>query len=530
MVMRNTHYPRIRPFALSLLLACGACASLPATAGVTCVLEHTGTGTRDTGGADTGTEDDRSTACGNGAVATGNVSTAFGSNAEATGRGGVALGYDSHAIGSATIAIGARSNASGDWSFAIGENSESSAWGAMALGVSSEASGQFSTATGVNSQATGENSLALGGFLGLSTTNVVSSRYTQATAARAIAIGNAAQVHAEEGVALGIKARVITGADRAVAIGSDSIAPEADTVSFGHLAADVDEVNGGAYGSDLQRRLVNVADGIGDHDAATVGQLGSFAATLGAGAGFSGGVFTAPSYLIQDTSYGDVGAAFAAVDTSLDELQDNIDAIPAGSQGPAGPQGPEGPQGPQGPAGTGSALAVEYDDAGKAAVTLGGSEGTVVSNVAAGKNATDAVNKGQLDAVTKQAVKAAEQYAQTGDTKTLNQAYAYTDQKISAALGGDTAAFRQQVDDRFYQVDRRMDRMSAMSSASTQMAINAAGASGNGRVALGVGFAGGKSALSIGYGGPLGDRLHASFGATASGSEASAGFGLGVDL
>src|SRR3546814_6275116 len=75
--------------------------------------------------------------------------------------------------------------------------------------------------------------------------------------------------------------RVLTGADRAVAIGSDSVASDADTVSFGHLATDEDEINGAPYGSDLQRRLVNVADGIGDHDAATVGQLASFVGALG---------------------------------------------------------------------------------------------------------------------------------------------------------------------------------------------------------------------------------------------------------
>src|SRR5690606_2126233 len=158
------------------------------------------------------------------------------------------------------------------------------------------ASGQFSTATGVDSLASGENSLALGGFLGLSSTNVDPSRYTQATAARAIAVGNAAPVHAGAGVALGVTTRARAEADRAVARGSGSVASEADTVSFGHLATDQDEVNGGTYGSDLQRRLVNIADGIGDHDAATVGQLGSFVAALGGGAGFNGGVFTSPSY------------------------------------------------------------------------------------------------------------------------------------------------------------------------------------------------------------------------------------------
>src|SRR3546814_7122339 len=257
MAMHNPRFPRIRPLALSLLLACGAGASLPAVAGITCVVEHSEDGTQDTGGANTGTEDDRTTACGNGAVATGVVSTAFGTNAEATGGRAVASGYDSHATGSSTIAIGVRPNASGSWSLALGSNSQGPAFGAIALGVSSNATGQFSTAPGVYSQATGENSLALGGFLGLSTDNTDLFRFTQATAARAIAIGNAAQVHAEEAVALGVKTRVLAGADRAVAIGSDSVASEADPVSFGHLATAEDEVPGGTFGSDLQRRLDN---------------------------------------------------------------------------------------------------------------------------------------------------------------------------------------------------------------------------------------------------------------------------------
>lgn len=422
--MQLFNYPRARPLTLSLLLACGAGVSPPAMAGITCIVEDSETGTRDNGGADTGTEDDRATACGKGTVA-GLVATAFGTNAVATGGRAVALGYNSHATGSSTVAIGVDSNASGSWSLALGSSSQGSAWGAIALGVSSDATGQFSTASGVYSRATGENSLALGGFLGVSATNVDSFRFTQATAARAIAVGSAAQAYAEEGVALGVKALVLADADRAAAIGSDSVASEADIVSFGHLASDLD-FKGDAFGSDLRRRLVNVADGVGAHDAATVGQLDSFVAALGGGASFSGGVFSAPSYVIQGSNYNNVGSAFAAVDTRLDSLQDGIDAIPAGPQGPEGPQGPQGdtgpqgpegpqgdtgpegpqgdtgPEGPQGPIGTGtsSELAVEYDDAGNAAITLGGTDGTVVSNVADGAATGDAVNKGQLTKLT----------------------------------------------------------------------------------------------------------------------------------
>lgn len=135
------------------------------------------------------------------------------------------------------------------------------------------------------------------------------TRLTSTSATRAIALGTAAQARAEDGLAPGTASRVLAGADRALAIGSGSVASEADTVSFGHLATDPDDINGGIYGSDLRRRLINVADGINDHDAATVGQLGSFVAALGGGAGFSDGIFIAPSYTIQGSSYDNVGAA-----------------------------------------------------------------------------------------------------------------------------------------------------------------------------------------------------------------------------
>src|SRR3546814_10555634 len=62
MAMHNPRFPRIRPLALSLLLACGAGASLPAVAGIPCVVEHTEDGTQDPAGAITGPEDARTTA------------------------------------------------------------------------------------------------------------------------------------------------------------------------------------------------------------------------------------------------------------------------------------------------------------------------------------------------------------------------------------------------------------------------------------------------------------------------------------
>jgi len=516
---RHRHSSRIRRFALSLLSVCGAFVSLPAMAGVTCDLYDGDPATEDNGGADTGTSDDRSIACGSGAAAIGAASTAFGGGAQATESGTVALGNNAVANANFATAIGSSSEASGTWSVALGDSATSSEFGAIALGTSSLATGQFSTATGVNSEATGENSMALGGFLGISSTNLDRFRFTLAPAARAIAVGPAAQVHADEGVAMGAKTRVLAGADRAIALGSDSIASETDTVSFGHLATELD-FSGTVFGSDLQRRLINVADGIGDHDAATVGQLGSFVTALGGGAGFSGGIFTAPSYTIQGTSYGDVGAAFTAVDGRLNSLQDSIDAIPAGP---------------------GSELAVEYNDAGAATVTLEGASGTVVSNVADGVAASDAVNKGQLEASAADTLTSANAYADGGDAATLRSARDYTDTTATATLDSARAytdstfehfntelnTFRHDVDRRFNQQNQRIDRITAMSGAYAGMAMNTAGLRGRNRVGVGVGARGDESAVAVGYQRAIGTSVSVSIGAAFSGGESSVMGGAG---
>src|SRR3546814_18047028 len=99
--------------------------------------------------------------------------------------------------------------------------------------------------------------------------------------------------------------------------------------------------------------------------------MGSTVASyFGGGAAFANGAWTAPVYVIQGGSHGNVGDAFAAVDgalSTLDTRVTDLEAAPGGGtpgpQGPAGPQGPEGPAGPQGPQGpAGSRLDGLNDD------------------------------------------------------------------------------------------------------------------------------------------------------------------------
>ena len=101
----------------------------------------------------------------------------------------------------------------------------------------------------------------------------------------------------------------------------------------------------------------------------------------------------------------------------------------------------------------------------------------------------------------------------------MQSAKAYTD----AALGNQQTLsdLRTQMNDQFQQVNKRIDDQGAMGAASTQMAINAAGATGAGRLAAGVGYQGARSALSVGYAAPIGNAAHISVGATTSGSQTS---------
>ena len=151
-----------------------------------------------------------------------------------------------------------------------------------------------------------------------------------------------------------------------------------------------------------------------------------------------------------------------------------------------------------------------------------------ITNVAAGVNATDAANVGQVNSQVNAALATAKTYTDASSSQTLQAAKAYTD----AALGNQQTLsdLRTQMNDQFNQVNKRINDQGAMGAASTQMAINAAGATGIGRLAAGVGYQGSRSALSVGYAAPVGSTAHLSVGATTSGSQTSVGAGFGIDL
>lgn len=165
----------------------------------------------------------------------------------------------------------------------------------------------------------------------------------------------------------------------------------------------------------------NLAAGQASTDAANVGQLQAQAAALGGGAGYTGGVFTMPTYALSGGTFNNVGAALTNLDgritantTAITNIQNNS-GTGTGATGPQGPVGPQGPQGTPGKDGSGTGVdstAVHYDSGSSGSATIGGQ----VHGVQAGTAATDATNVQQL---------------QDAQAATLSSANSYTNQQVS---------------------------------------------------------------------------------------------------
>lgn len=430
----------------------------------------------------------------------------------AFGKGNVTnAGY---AFGGFNRALGFRSIVFGAASWAYGRDS-------VAFGRANAAMGDGSVALGYNTLAQASGSVAIGSWFDRNNDGLVNFEIDLDGDGVVDSTSEGTRAVGEYATALGAGATAASAGS--VAIGSDAIADRGNAVSFGNAG--------------LQRQLTNVADGTQAFDAVNLRQLqaaiaGSgvdlspFAAAFGGGASWNGSLLTPPSYTVQGMSYGNVGAALAAIDQWM----------------------------------TGNANGVQYDDPSHDTVTLDGADGTQIKNVAAGTDPTDAANVAQMESRDQQVLAAAQKHAEIGDdatlaaakahanagdaatltaskaytdttaTQTLNSAKAYTDAKL-AAWNDTFTQYQQQVDRRFAQTDKRIDQIGAMGSAMTHMAVNAAiGTSDKGRMAIGVGAQGSQGAVSIGYGKRLGERASFSLGASFSSGESSVGGGFGLDL
>ncbi len=405
----------------------------------------------------------------------------------------------------------------------------------VAIGDSARTGVDGGTAIGSYAAALGVNSVALG-----------RGSWVSEDSSGGFAVGAGAQVWERNGIAIGESAMVLKGADGSLALGVGAVATEKGTASFGS--------------GSIQRRLVNIANGTANHNAATVGQLRDALSALGSEVDANGNI-VGSSFTVQGQSQSTLNGALEALDGAVISNRSRVNQVE-------------------------SQLRSVFQDTpsvradGLNQLTLAGTHGMVISNVANGLVAAgsrDAVNGGQLHSMQQQlngridgleeridapqpramAVASApepeapvpqaeggQQVASVGEgekpapqpkskqddtpkpqvdtaelEKMLARANEYTDGAISN--------FERRLD----KMDKRFNRMAAMSSAQTAMAMNTAGLATYNRLGAGVGYSEGESAMAVGYQRVLNEKGSATFslnGAFTNSGERSMGVGVGI--
>ncbi|MEX3933573.1 ESPR-type extended signal peptide-containing protein [Paraburkholderia phymatum] len=268
---------------------------------------------------------------------------------------------------SPNVMIGAPTQVSSDLNaMAIGPSANASGTNAVAVGAGSGAARAGSTAVGSRAAALSINSTVIGqsASTGFNADNGVSIGYmSDAEGVNAMGFGSFSIAGGAGSVALGYNALVTNAASNSIALGTNATASASGSIALG-AGSLADRSNTISVGNGTtQRQVVNVAAGTANSDAVNVSQLKGVTNALGGGASVAAnGSVAMPSYVIGGTTYGDVGSAIAAA------------------------------------AGSGSD-AVRYDSAAHNKVTLGGTGAAApvkLTNVAAGTANTDAVNLKQL--------------------------------------------------------------------------------------------------------------------------------------
>ena len=290
------------------------------------------------------------------ALAVGVNSTASGSDASAFGLNDIAQSDYAVAIGS-----NAQTGAGQPYSIAIGSSVYTNGTNAVAMGANVQANADNAVAIGTNNTwAVGVSSIAIGDSAkdrGVSGIVVGKGALAANGTISAIVVGTSANVAANvtNAIALGTSASVSAGANGGVALGQGAVANRGTAVSLGNTSA-----------TPVTRQIINLSAGTQTTDAVNVSQLQGVTNALGGGAAVApDGSITPPSYTIDGTAYPSVSTALTAL-ASMAGTDPN---------------------------------AVAYDSTTKDTVTLGGSSGTVLTNLNAGavnQTSMDAINGAQL--------------------------------------------------------------------------------------------------------------------------------------
>nr|WP_182338704.1 YadA-like family protein [Stenotrophomonas tumulicola] len=510
------------------------------------------------------------TALGDSATASGRYASAIGSNASALATNSTALGNGATASAEGAVALGNGSTATIANTVSVGTTAVNGQRGIVNMAAGTLSATSTDAVNGSQLFATNERVSALeAGGIGEDLVSFDPVRGSVDVAhekgGELVDIAGTDGPRRLTGLANGL------ADDEAVTIAQLKAAGVLDPTSGTILAAlTYDDLSLGkaTLGGSRGTVIDNMANGqiaAGSMQAINGGQLfqalTNQASLLGGGASVGlQGVFIAPTYSIQGNNYHDVGAALGALDDKVTELDHRIagtaasgsgkgmslmgveearmpaDVSPADQTPAVASASASAPPAPAAVATVGTAVGAGAVASGISATAIGegaiasadnsvalgagsvadrpntvsvGSAGSErqITNVGEGTEATDAVNKAQLD-------------------RSVASANSYTDSQMKG-LSDSFEGLKGQVDQRMRNMDHRIDRQGAMSAAMLNMATSAAGVHTDNRVGVGVGFQGGASALSMGYQRAISERATVTLGGAFSGDDASVGFGAG---
>jgi autotransporter adhesin len=494
--------------------------------------------------------------------------TAVGYKASATGDASLAMGAFNQATGARSVAIGYNANASEDDSVALGSNSVADRASTVSVGsagnerqVTNVAAGTQTTdavnkgqldavaaqagqtdAAAVKYDDAGKDQVTLGGASGTRVSNLQASNVSgdAATVGQVedvlSAFGGGAMLQA--GGAITMPTYVIQGGSYTSVGGAfgalDSALSGAlfDITSLDNRVSSLEQgfASGGTTNSHV---ATDGASGGGDAASVAAGSKGVAVGSNATAGGDHGTAVGGDSYAAgpNDTAIGGNakvnadGSTAVGANTTIAAAATNAVAVGESASVTAASGTAIG----QGSSVTAAgAVALGQGSVADRANTV--SVGTAannrqVTNVAAGTQTTDAANLGQVQ----QALITAKGYADASSQQTLQSANAYTDQRLSGfASSSDVDSLRNQVNDQFHTMDKRVNQVGAMGTAMAQMALSTQGIDTANRLGVGVGGYHGEAALSVGYSRQLSPRANVVFGAAVSGNEATGGVGVGI--
>ena len=276
-------------------------------------------------------------------VTEGARSLAFGTKArtEAAASDSMAFGSNAKTKAANTVAMGNSSRATATDAFAFGNTAYATGANAIAMGRTAQARQLNAIALGGQAKALEANALAIGGKAEASKAGTMAiGTEAKASSNNSTSIGNGAEVTGENSMALGAGAKISSNNSIALGAGTEFNDPLVNT-----YAAFTNEMNPAEAGvvavgnTGTPRRIVNVAGGQNDNDAATIKQLryvnNNLAMTIAGptytGYQANGSTYKAPDFNIKNSTYHTVKEAveaaqtnfFSAKGTSADANYDN---------------------------------------------------------------------------------------------------------------------------------------------------------------------------------------------------------------